>query len=95
MCQEENVVAVATLTPTDGKIVYKVGNEAKEKKITIKKIPHDNNDYGGELQIDNLLSGILSNSQAQISPSDAIAPSAPLLWYNDNYTYTLQCISES
>jgi len=34
MCQEEKVVAVATLTPQDGKIVYRVGNDIKEGKIT-------------------------------------------------------------
>jgi|GEM_PF-5486381 hypothetical protein len=34
MCQEENVVAVATLTPTDGKIVYK-GRDGKMKETEI------------------------------------------------------------
>ena len=34
MCQAGNVVAVATLTPKGGKIVYRVGNDIKEGKIT-------------------------------------------------------------
>ena len=34
MCQEEDVVAIATLTPEYGKIVYRVGNDIKEGKIT-------------------------------------------------------------
>ncbi len=41
MCQEADVVAIATLTPKEdkAKIVYKVGNQVKEKKIEIKHQP--------------------------------------------------------
>ena len=65
MCQEENVVAVATLTPKEdkAKIVYKVGNEVKEKKITIKKNPNNSGYYGGQLKLDDTLFDVLNNSK--------------------------------
>ena len=63
MCQEKNVVAVATLTPTDGKIVYKVGNRVEEKKITIKKNLNNSSYYGGQLELDDTLFDVLNNSK--------------------------------
>ena len=65
MCQEQNVVAVAILTPKEdkAKIVYKVGNEAKEKKITIKKNPNNSSYYGGQLELDDTLFDVLNNSK--------------------------------
>ena len=41
MCQEEKVVAIATLTPEKdkAKIVYKVGNQGETRKIEIKHQP--------------------------------------------------------
>ena len=55
MCQEANVVAVATLTPKDGKIVYK-GRDGKMNTKEIKIVKNANNSeyYGGEISlIDN------------------------------------------
>ena len=63
MCQEQNVVAVATLTPKSGEIVYRVGNEAKEKKITIKQNPNNSDYYGGQLELDDALFDVLNNSK--------------------------------
>ena len=90
MCQEANVVAVATLTPKEdkAKIVYKVGNRVEEKKIDIKK---KNGYYGGELQIDNELQSILSNSKVKISSNNAIGSNNTLLLYNTDHTYSLGC----
>ena len=88
MCQAGNVVAVATLTPKDGKIVYRVGNRVEEKKIDIKK---KNGYYGGELQIDNELQSILSNSKVKISSNNAIDSNNTLLLYNTDHTYSLGC----
>ena len=88
MCQETNVVAIATLTPKGGKIVYRVGNRVEEKKIDIKK---KNGYYGGELQIDNELQSILSNSKVKISSNNAIDSNNTLLLYNTDHTYSLGC----
>ena len=92
MCQAGNVVAVATLTPKDGKIVYRVGNRVEEKKIDIKK---KNGYYGGELQIDNELQSILSNSKVKISSNNAIDSNNTLLLYNTDHTYSLGCPNTS
>lgn len=93
MCQEENVVAVATLTPKEdkAKIVYKVGNRVEEKKITIKKNPNNSDYYGGTLEIDNELQSILSNSKVKISSNNAIDSNNTLLLYNTDHTYSLGC----
>ena len=88
MCQEKNVVAVATLTPTDGKIFYKVGNEVKEKKIDIQ---NTSGFYGGTLQIDAELQSILSNSKAQTPSTNIRTPVIPFLLYNKDHTYSLGC----
>ncbi len=71
MCQEQNVVAIATLTPEYGKIVYRVGNRVEEKKIDIKK---KNDYYGGELILEgnSELQNVLSNAKVKISPNQAI-----------------------
>ena len=71
MCQEKNVVAIATLTPEYGKIVYRVGNRVEEKKIDIKK---KNGYYGGELILEgnSELQNVLSNAKVKISPNQAI-----------------------
>ena len=51
MCQERNVVAVATLTPKSGKIVYKGSDgTSKEAKIDIQK---SGRYYGGEISSTN------------------------------------------
>ena len=55
MCQAGNVVAVATLTPEYGKIVYK-GRDGKMNTKEIKIVKNANNSeyYGGEISlIDN------------------------------------------
>ena len=88
MCQEANVVAVATLTPTDGKMFYKVGNEVKEKKIDIQ---NTSGFYGGTLQIDAELQSILSNSKAQTPSTNIRTPVIPFLLYNKDHTYSLGC----
>ena len=88
MCQEKNVVAIATLTPKDGKIFYKVGNEVKEKKIDIQ---NTSGFYGGTLQIDAELQSILSNSKVKISSNNAIDSNNTLLLYNTDHTYSLGC----
>ena len=58
MCQAGNVVAVATLTPKGGKIVYRVGNEAKEIKIDIKQNNSNPQQYYGKLDLDDLNSDL-------------------------------------
>ena len=88
MCQEKNVVAIATLTPKDGKIFYKVGNEVKEKKIDIQ---NTSGFYGGTLQIDAELQSILSNSKVKISSNNEIDSNNTLLLYNTDHTYSLGC----
>ena len=51
MCQEADVVAIATLTPKDGKIVYKGSDgTSKEAKIDIQK---SGRYYGGEISSTN------------------------------------------
>ena len=62
MCQEEDVVAIATLTPEYGKIVYRVGNDIKEGKITPQIQPWTNQ-FGGILKLDTTLSDVLNNSK--------------------------------
>ena len=88
MCQEADVVAIATLTPKDGKIFYKVGNEVKEKKIDIQ---NTSGFYGGTLQIDAELQSILSNSKAQTPSTNIRTPVIPFLLYNKDHTYSLGC----
>lgn len=57
MCQEEKVVAVATLTPTDGKIVYKKADGTMgTRDIVIEK---KNGYYGGKLTLDDQLKQVL------------------------------------
>ena len=57
MCQEANVVAVATLTPTDGKIVYKKADGTMgTRDIVIEK---KNGYYGGKLTLDDQLKQVL------------------------------------
>ena len=71
MCQEEKVVAVATLTPQDGKIFYKVGNEVKEKKIDIQ---NTSGFYGGTLQIDDELKQVLHGKITTMSNKEYNGP---------------------
>ena len=57
MCQEEKVVAVATLTPTDGKIVYKKADGTMgTRDIVIEK---KNGYYDGKLTLDDQLKQVL------------------------------------
>lgn len=57
MCQEEKVVAVATLTPQDGKIVYKKADGTMgTRDIVIEK---KNGYYGGKLTLDDQLKQVL------------------------------------
>ena len=61
MCQEKNVVAIATLTPKGGKIVYKKANGGiGEKKITIKQNPNNSDYYGGSLELNSDLTAVLN-----------------------------------
>ena len=59
MCQEEKVVAVATLTPKEdkAKIVYK-GRDGKMNTKEI-KIERNRGYYGGELVLDDQLKKVL------------------------------------
>ncbi len=57
MCQDKRVVAVATLTPTDGKIVYKKADGTMgTRDIVIEK---KNGYYGGKLTLDDQLKQVL------------------------------------
>ncbi|RAL56323.1 hypothetical protein BLM37_02265 [Candidatus Gracilibacteria bacterium GN02-873] len=65
MCQEEKVVAVATLTPQDGKIVYKKADGTMgTRDIVIEK---KNGYYGGKLTLDDQLKQVLGNTQIKIN----------------------------
>ena len=74
MCQEANVVAIATLTPEYGKIMYKVGNRVEEKKITIKKNPNNSDYYGGTLEIDDELKQVLHGKITTMSNKEYNGP---------------------
>lgn len=67
MCQEQNVVAIATLTPKGGKIVYKKANGGiGEKKITIKQNPNNSDYYGGSLELNSDLTAVLNGSHLEM-----------------------------
>ena len=83
MCQEKNVVAIATLTPEYGKIMYKVGNRVEEKKITIKKNPNNSDYYGGTLEIDDELQQVLKEKITTMSNKEYHG--FLLVFNSDNY----------
>ena len=65
MCQEADVVAIATLTPKGGKIVYKKADGTMgTRDIVIEK---KNGYYGGELVLDDQLKKVLWNTQIKIN----------------------------
>ena len=78
MCQDKRVVAVATLTPEYGKIVYK-GRDGKMNTKEIKIVKNTNNInnseyYGGELQIDNELQQVLKEKITTMSNKEYHGP---------------------
>ncbi len=92
MCQAGNVVAVATLTPKGGKIVYRVGNDIKEGKITPQIQPWTNQ-FGGILELDGILSGVLNNSK--ILWVDWLLPSSVIIKNKNNFYLNARCRSIS
>ena len=92
MCQAGNVVAIATLTPKEdkAKIVYKVGNQVKEKKIEIKHQPWTTQ-FGGMLELDDILSGVLNNSK--ILWVDWLLSSSVIIKNKNNFYLNARCRS--
>lgn len=74
MCQEEKVVAVATLTPKEdkAKIVYKKADGTMGTRDI--KIEKNGDYYGGELQIDNELQQVLKEKITTMSNKEYHGP---------------------
>ena len=92
MCQEEKVVAVATLTPTDGKIVYKKADGTMgTRDIVIEK---KNGYYGGKLTLDDQLKQVLWNTQIKINW--ILNNQTPIMnIWRERYTYYTQDCTNS
>ena len=96
MCQEENVVAIATLTPEYGKIVYKGGDgKMNTKEIKIVKNTNNSEYYGGRLELDSHLVNTLNGSRID---NFTIGSYTGKLIFNNNKGYLYpreQCVVPS
>ena len=92
MCQDKRVVAVATLTPTDGKIVYKKADGTMgTRDIVIEK---KNGYYGGKLTLDDQLKQVLWNTQIKINW--ILNNQTPIMnIWRERYTYYTQDCTNS
>ncbi len=95
MCQEEDVVAIATLTPEYGKIVYK-GRDGKMNTKEIKIVKNANNSeyYGGRLDLDPDLVNTLNGSRIDNFTIGSYI--GKLIFNNKGYLYPReQCVSST